>query len=69
MKKIITNEELQIGLSEALGELKLKNRDNEKLRIHAVLAGKLLSSVKMDMLFADKTGQIFSRTKTFMGVE
>lgn len=69
MKTILSNEEIQMGLSGALSELKNKNRDLDKLRTHAILAGRLLSSVKLDMDAAKKTKKWLPRTKTFLGLE
>ena len=68
--KIITNEELQLGLSDSIRRLDDAKPDLARTRVYASLAGKLLKSVKCDMECADKMGKpYFKRTNDFLGVK
>lgn len=66
--KIITNEELQEMVSAAM-----RDENEETINARKTLfigAGKMLSSVKMDMEASDKTGRPYlARTKHFLGLE
>jgi hypothetical protein len=70
MEKILTNEELQLGLSIRLRGLDEDEPNLAEAKTYGSLSGKLLSSVKRDMEAAERTGHPYlQRTKTFLGIE
>ncbi len=67
--KILSNEELQEGLSKRLRGLEDEEPNIAEAKTYGSLAGKLLSSVKRDMEAAERTGNPYlPRTKSFLGV-
>ena len=71
MAKILTNEELQLGLSKRLIQMDTESEPNlAEIKVYGSVSGKLLSAVKRDMEAAEKTGAPYlSRTKNFLGLK
>lgn len=69
-KRIVTNEELQIGLSSRLLELEDESPNLNLARAYFSGVGKLLASVRRDMDAAQHLGVPYTeRTKRFLGIE
>jgi hypothetical protein len=69
-KKILTNQELQEGISKRLIEMENPEFNLGEARVYFSGVGKLLSSVKRDMDAAEHMGTPYRpHTKKFLGIE
>lgn len=67
--KLVTAEELQLRVSEAIRTLDEESPNLDKLRVLGTLTGRMLKSVSLDIEFAKRVGRPpFARTQEHMGV-